>query len=63
MEKAEKNKKAQLAYNFDIALQNELTMEENITLARRFVQEHFVNKGMIADLAVGCPILNLLCHD
>ena len=55
VEKAEKNKKAQLAYNFDIALQNELSMEENIALARRFVQEHFVSKGMIADLAVHEP--------
>ena len=55
VEKVEKNKKAQLAYNFDIALQNELSMEENIALARRFVQEHFVNKGMIADLAVHEP--------
>ena len=55
VEKAEKNKKAQLAYSFDIALQNELTMEENIALARRFVQEHFVSKGMIADLAVHEP--------
>lgn len=54
-EKVEKNKKAQLAYNFDIALQNELTMDENITLAQRFVQEHFVAKGMIADLAVHKP--------
>ena len=55
VEKAEKNKKAQLAYSFDIALQNELTMDENIALARRFVQEHFVAKGMIADLAVHEP--------
>ncbi len=55
VEKAEKNKKAQLAYSFDIALQNELSMDENITLARRFVQEHLVNKGMIADLAVHEP--------
>ncbi|MBR3743418.1 MAG: MobA/MobL family protein [Clostridia bacterium] len=55
VEKVEKNKKAQLAYSFDIALQNELTMEENIALARRFVQEHFVSKGMIADLAVHEP--------
>ena len=55
VEKAEKNKKAQLAYSFDIALQNELTMDENIALARRFVQEHFVSKGMIADLAVHEP--------
>ena len=55
VEKVEKNKKAQLAYSFDIALQNELTMEENIALARRFVQEHFVSKGMIDDLAVHEP--------
>ena len=55
VENVEKNKKAQLAYNFDIALQNELSMEENIALAQRFVQEHFVSKGMIADLAVHEP--------
>jgi len=55
VEKVEKNKKAQLVYSFDIALQNELTQEENIALARRFVQEHFVSKGMIADLAVHEP--------
>lgn len=55
VEKTEKNKKAQLAYSFDIALQNELTKEENIALAKRFVQEHFVSKGMIADLAVHEP--------
>ena len=41
VEKVEKNKKAQLAYSFDIALQNELTQEENIALARRFVRDHF----------------------
>ena len=55
VEKVEKNKKAQLAYSFDIALQNELTQEENIALARRFVEEQFVSKGMIADLAVHEP--------
>ena len=34
VEQVEKHKKAQLAYSFDIALQNELSMEENIALAR-----------------------------
>ena len=34
VELMERHKKAQLAYSFDIALQNELTMEENIELAR-----------------------------
>lgn len=35
------------AYSFDIAMQNELTLEENMELARKFVQEQFVAKGMI----------------
>ena len=35
----EGNKKAQLAHSFDIALMNEFSMEENIELARRFVEE------------------------
>ena len=52
VEFAEKGKKAQLAYSFDIALQNELTMEENIELAREFCQEQFVSRGMIVDMAV-----------
>ena len=55
VEKSEKHPKAQLAYSFDIALQSELTMEENIALAREFVQTNFVAKGMIADLAVHAP--------
>ena len=55
VEKAEHGKKAQLAYSFDIALQNELTMEENISLARRFLMEQFVSKGMVVDFAVHAP--------
>ena len=35
VEKIEKGKKAQLAYSFDFALQNEFTMEENIELAKK----------------------------
>ena len=55
VEAAERGKKAQLAYSFDIALQNEFSMEENIALARRFVSEQFTARGMIADLAVHMP--------
>ena len=51
----EKNPKAQLAYTYDFALQNELTMEENIALARRFVEEQFLSRGMIVDFAVHAP--------
>jgi len=45
VESVEKNKRAQLAYSFDIALQNELTLEENIQLAREFCREQFVARG------------------
>ena len=58
VEKAEHGKKAQLAYSFDVALQNELTLEENMELARRFVQEQLVGRGMIADLAIHQPDKN-----
>lgn len=55
VEKNEKHPKAQLAYSFDIALQNELSDEENISLAKQFVEENFVSKGMIVDMAVHKP--------
>ena len=52
VERAEHGKKAQLAYSFDIALQNELSLDENIALARQFVSEQLVGRGMIADFAI-----------
>jgi len=55
VEKVEEHPKAQLAYSYDIALQNELTLEENIDLAKRFLQEQFVSRGMICDFAVHMP--------
>ena len=55
VEKAERGKKAQLAYSFDIALQNEFSLEENIALARQFVSEQLVSRGMIADFAIHQP--------
>ncbi len=55
VEQIEKNKRAQLANNFEIALMNEFTMEENIMLAKIFVQEQFLARGMIADVAIHDP--------
>ena len=52
VEKIEKHPKAQLAYSFDIALQNEFTREENMELVQQFLQEEFVSRGMIVDFAV-----------
>ena len=55
VEKGERGKKAQLAYSFDIALQNEFSMQENIDLARQFLLNNFVSRGMIVDFAVHSP--------
>ena len=55
VEQVERGKKAQLAYSFDIALQNELSLGENIALARQFVSEQLVGRGMLADFAIHQP--------
>ena len=55
VEKAERGKKAQLAYSFDIALQNEFSMQENIELTRQFLLDNFVSRGMVVDFAVHSP--------
>ena len=55
VEKVERGKKAQLAYSFDIALQNEFSMDENIGLARQFLLDNFVSRGMVTDFAVHQP--------
>lgn len=58
VESAEKNPKAQLAYSFDIALQNELSIEENKELAIRFCRENLISDGMIVDLCIHSPDKN-----
>ena len=55
VEKAERGKNAQLAYSFDIALQNEFSLDENIALARQFLLVHFVSRGMVVDFAIHVP--------
>ena len=52
VEKCERYKNAQLAREVEIALLAELTIEQNVSLARRFVKETFVNAGMCADVCV-----------
>ena len=55
VEKVEKAKNSQLARDIEFSLPNELTKEENIALAHRFVQQTFVEKGMCADLCIHDP--------
>ena len=49
VENCEKQPKAQLAYSFDIAMQNELTLEENMELARKFVPVSYTHLMCIID--------------
>ena len=52
VEKIEKAHNSQLAREFEIALPIELTREQNIALARRYVEDTFVRAGMCADFCV-----------
>ena len=55
VEGQEKRKDAQIAYSFDIALQNELSMEENSELLKDYLRKHFISRGMICDVAIHLP--------
>lgn len=52
VEKVEKYKTAQLAREFNIALPTELSKEEQLELTKEYVQTNFVDKGMVADVAI-----------
>lgn len=55
LEWTEKHKGAQLAHSFELAFMNEFSMEENIAMGRKFVEEQLVSRGMIADLCIHNP--------
>lgn len=52
VEKIEKNKNSQLAREINIALPTELSKKQQKQLIREYVKDNFVNKGMIADIAI-----------
>uniref|UniRef100_UPI00344C6CB4 MobQ family relaxase n=1 Tax=Carnobacterium sp. TaxID=48221 RepID=UPI00344C6CB4 len=52
IEKVEKYKTAQLAREFNIALPIELSKEQQLELTKEYVQTNFVDKGMVADVAI-----------
>lgn len=52
VEAVERRKDAQLAREIQLSLPHELSPEQRIELARSFVNDHFVNVGMIADIAI-----------
>ena len=52
VEKVEKRSDSQLAREINVALPKELNHEQQEELVREFVQENFVNHGMVADVAI-----------
>lgn len=52
VELCEKRKDAQLAREIQISLPRELSLSQNIELAREFVQKEFVARGMVADVCI-----------
>lgn len=52
VEATEKRKDAQLSRYFDVALPIELNREQQLELIRSYCQKHFVDAGMIADVAL-----------
>lgn len=55
VELAEKRKDAQLAREYQLALPWELTDTERLALVRGFVQTAFVDRGLVADVAIHAP--------
>lgn len=52
VEKVEKRKDSQLAKEVQVALPVELSRDAQVALLREYVQDQFVSKGMIVDLAL-----------
>ncbi|MCL2562707.1 MAG: MobA/MobL family protein [Oscillospiraceae bacterium] len=52
MERCGETKNSQLAREIEIALPVELTKEQNVSLAREYVNQHFVSVGMCVDVAI-----------
>lgn len=62
LEKFETRKDSQLSRYAIIALQNELTLEQNKELLKTYLKKNFVNKGMIADFAIHNDKNNFHAH-
>ena len=55
VEEAETRKNSQVAREVRVALPAELTHEARVELVREFVREQFVDRGMVADIALHAP--------
>ncbi|MDO9223599.1 MAG: MobQ family relaxase [Caulobacter sp.] len=56
VEMAETRNNAQVAREIEISLPRELSPAQRIELVRAFIDEHFVSRGMVADIAIHTPL-------
>jgi hypothetical protein len=62
VEKIEKQNNSQLAREIEVALPTELDRENQIELLRSYVNDNFVSKGMVADIAIHAKQENPHAH-
>lgn len=55
VERAEKRADAQLAREVEISLPRSLNRAQQIALIERYVRDHFVSRGMVADIGIHVP--------
>ena len=55
VEESEARKNSQVAREVRVALPDELSPDERVDLVREFCQEAFVDRGMVADIAIHAP--------
>lgn len=55
-EAAETRSNAQTAREIELSLPRELSAQERIGLVHEFIREHFVARGMVADVAIHVPL-------
>lgn len=63
VEAAETRRNSQLAREIQLSLPHELTDQQRINLVRRFIEDQFVARGMVADLAVHEPSQHDMADD
>lgn len=58
VEEKENRKNSQFCRSFDIALMKELSLSQNIELVKKWANENYVKRGVVADIAIHAPHRN-----
>ena len=55
VQKKENRKNSQFARDFDIALQDELTLEQNAECLKKWIDENYTSRGLCSSVAIHPP--------